>query len=70
MINYYDPKRVSIDKGISMIPNSINYILSESLMVLRIYTNKKKRVVKLSKINGEILISSVELQKYIKELIE
>ena len=39
-------------------------------MVLRIYTNKKKRVVKLSKINGEILISSVELQKYIKELIE
>lgn len=68
MIDYYDPKRVSIEEGIDMIPTSIDFTLSLSLRVLRLNKDNKNRVIRLAEINDETLVSSVLLRKYIEEL--
>lgn len=70
MKNYLNEDLVSVEYGIiNLIPSNINFILSDSLRILKLKNkNGKSRVIKLTRINNGLMVAPSIIKKYCEEL--
>ena len=62
-------KRINVKDGIKLIPSNINFILSDSLRILKLENGKKNKTIKLARINGELMVNPLELNKKLEQLL-